>query len=122
MSAKDLYFQNITVSEHDNHTKSFKIKFPNVFTNYQLGSLRVEDQSFIDWDHYKFTLWQAQLNFVVFSASSVCGVSVQHMNAKKPVIRSIYDFHVYYHLRRILKILEIPLSYENRFKQHNNNP
>ena len=51
--------------------------------NYPLGAVRVEEQRFIDWDHYKFTLWQMQLNFVVFFASSACGVSVEHMNAKK---------------------------------------
>ena len=82
--------------------------------------MRVEDQRFIDWDHYKFTLWQTQLNFTVFFASSACGVSVEHMNAKKPMIRSTYGFHVYYHIRRILKILEIPLPYENSFNQYNN--
>ena len=36
------------------------------------------------------------------------------------MIRSIYHFHVYYHIRRILKILEIPLPYENSFNQYNN--
>ena len=36
------------------------------------------------------------------------------------MIRSIYRFHVYYHIRRILKILEIPLPYENSFNQYNN--
>ena len=82
--------------------------------------MRVEDQRFRDWDHYKFTIWQLQLNFVVFCASSACGVSFEHLNAKEPVIRSIYCFHVYYHIRRILKILEIPLPYENTFNQYNN--
>ena len=43
--------------------------------------MRVEDQRFKDWDHYKFTIWQLQLNFVVFCASSACGVSVEHLNA-----------------------------------------
>ena len=38
----------------------------------------------------------------------------------EPMIRSIYRFHVYYHIRRILKILEIPLPYENSFNQYNN--
>ena len=61
-----------------------------------------------------------QLNFAVFCASSACGVSVEHLNAKEPMIRSIYHFHVYYHIRRILKILEIPLPYENSFNQYNN--
>ena len=99
---------------------SFQVKFPNVFTNYPLGAVRVEDQKFKDWDHYKFTIWQSQLNFAVFCASSACGVSVKHLNAKEPMIRSIYRFHVYYHIRRILKILEIPLPYENSFNQYNN--
>ena len=108
------------MAEHDGHSDSFQVKFPNVFTNYPLGAVRVEDQRFKDWDHYKFTIWQSQLNFVVFCASSACGVSVEHLNAKEPMIRSIYCFHVYCHIRRILKILEIPLPYENSFNQYNN--
>ena len=120
ITAKDLYIQNVTVAENDGHSDSFQVKFPNVFTNYPLGAVRVEDQKFKDWDHYKLTLWQSQLNFTVFCASSACGVSVEHLNAKEPMIRSIYRFHVYYHIRRILKILEIPLPYENSFNQYNN--
>ena len=120
IGSKDLYIQNITVSEHDKHSESFQIKFPNVFTNYLLGAVRVEDQKFKDWDHYKFTIWQSQLNLAVFCASSACGVSVEHLKAKEPMIRSIYRFHVDYHNRRILKILEIPLPYENSFNQYNN--
>ena len=135
ITANGFYIQNITVAEHD----SFQIKFPNVFTNYPLGAVRVEDQRFKDWDHYKFTLWQSQWNSVVFCASSACGVSVEHLKAKAPMIISIYHFHikavtscsihkkkkeksihVYYHIRRILKILEIPLPYENSFNQYNN--
>ena len=121
ITAKDLYIQNVTVAEHDGgHSDSFQVKFPNVFTNYPLGAVRVEDQKFKDWDHYKFTIWQSQLNFAVFCASSACGVSVEHLNAKEPMIRSIYRFHVYYHIRRILKILEIPLPYKNSFNQYSN--
>ena len=117
ITAKDLYILNITVAEHDDgHSDSFQIKFPNVFTNYLLGAVRVEDQRFKDWDHYKFTLWQSQLNSIVFCASSACGVSVKHLNTKKPMIRSIYRFHVYYHIRKISKMLEIPLPYENSLK------
>ena len=120
ITAKDLYIQNITVAENDGHSDSFQVKFPNVFTNYPLGAVRVEGQKFKDWNQYKFTLWQSQLNFAVFCASSACGVSVEHLSAKEPMIRSIYRFHVYYHIRRILKILEIPLPYENSFNQYNN--
>ena len=48
MNAEDLYIQNTTVAEHDGHSDGFQIKFPNVFTNYQLGAVRVEDQRFKD--------------------------------------------------------------------------
>ena len=102
MSAKDLYISNIIVVEHDGHSDSFQVRFPSVFVNYTLGAVRVEDRRFKDWDHYKFTLWQMQLNFAVFCASSACGVSVEYMNAKEPIIRSVYRFHVYYHIRRVI--------------------
>ena len=115
ITAKDLCIQNITVSEHDGHSDSFQVKFPNVFTHYLNNAVRVEDQKFKDWDHYKFTLWQSQLNFAVFCASSACGVSVEHLNAEEPMIRNIYRFHVYYQIRRILNRIEIPLPYENSF-------
>ena len=106
ITAEDLCIQNITVAEHDSHSDSFQVKFPNVFTNYPLGAVRVEDQRFKDWNHYKLNLWQLQLNFTVFCASSACGVSAEHLSANKPMIRSIYRFHVYYHIRRILKYLK----------------
>ena len=115
-----MYIQNITVAEHNGHSDSFQVKFPNVFTNYLLFTVRVEDQRFKDWEDYKFTLWQSQLNFSVFCGSSACGVSVEYLNANRPLLRSLYHFHVYYHIRRILKILEIPLPYENSFNQYNN--
>ena len=66
ITAKDLYIQNITVSEHDGHSDSFQVKFPNVFMNYPLGAVRVEDHRFKDWDQYKFTIWQSQLNLQSF--------------------------------------------------------
>ena len=62
-SAKDLYFQNIAVEEYDSHSDSFQVKFPNVFTNYPLGAVRVEGRSFIDWDHHKFTLFANAIEF-----------------------------------------------------------
>ena len=121
ITAKHLHIQNITVAEHNSgHSDTLQVKFPNVFISYPLGAVRVEDQRFKDWDHYKFILWQSQLNFAVFCASSACGVSVKHLNAKKPMIKSMYRFHVYYHIRRILKILEISLPYENSFNQYSN--
>ena len=45
---------------------------------------------------------------------------MEHLDAKEPMIRSIYRFHVFYYIRKILKIPEIPLPYENSFNQYNN--
>ena len=37
------------MAEHNSgHSDSFQVKFPNVFTNYPLGAVRVEDQKFKD--------------------------------------------------------------------------
>ena len=91
----------------------FKLNFQTFFKLY-------EWRNEIDWDHYKLTLWQTQLIFVVFCASSDCDLSLEHMNAKKPVIRRIYHFHVYYRTRRILKIPRFPLPYENSSNRYNN--
>ena len=66
-------------------------------------------------------LWQTQLNFAVFCASSACGVSSAHLNyTKHPMIRSVYRFHVYYHVRRVLKRLQVPLPHETCFNAADN--
>ena len=57
----------------------------------------------------------------MFCASSACGVSSEHLNyTKHPMIRSVYRFHVYYHLRRILKKLQVPLPHETSFNAADN--
>ena len=56
----------------------------------------------------------------ILCIQGACGVSVEHLNAKKPMIRSIYRFHVYYYIRRMLNSLKIPLPYENSFNKYNN--
>ena len=66
-------------------------------------------------------LWQTQLNFAVWCASSACGVSSAHLNyTKHPMIRSVYCFHIYYHVRRILKKLQVPLPHETSFNAADN--
>ena len=45
ITAKDLYIQNITVSEHDGHSDSFQVKFPNIFTHYPNSAVRVRTKN-----------------------------------------------------------------------------
>ena len=53
--------------------------------------------------------------------SSACGVSSAHLNYKKdPMIRAVYCFHVYYQVRRVLKILQTLLPHETGFNAADN--
>ena len=75
--------------------------------------MRVGNKSWTTWNKDRLRLWQTQLNFVVFCTSSACKVSSKHLNYKKhSMVRALYRFHVYYHLRRILKRLQIPLPHK----------
>ena len=66
-------------------------------------------------------LWQTQLNFAVWCTSSACGVSSAHLNYKKhPMIRSVYRFHVYYHVRQVLKRLQTRFPHGPSFNTADN--
>ena len=117
LSGKDLYKQMIAVSNRD----TFPARFPNIFVDYTLGQMCVVDNLWMNWNKAPMQLWQAQLNFAVWCASSSCGVSSAHLNYKKhPMIRLVYRFHVYYHVRRVLKRLQAPLPHETSFNAADN--
>ena len=98
ISGKDLYKQTIVVSAGTHDT--FPARFPNIFVDYPLGQMRVGDKLCTNRNKTPLKLWQTQLNYAVFCASSACGVSSAHLNyTKHPMIRSVYRFHVYYHVR-----------------------
>ena len=125
LTAKDLYEQQIVVSvkgaDSFDADDQFTANFPNIFTNYVIGSMRVESPLFQNWLHEPMKLWQTQLNFAVFCTSSACGVSSDHLNYKKhSLVRSVYRFHVYYHIRRVLKRLQVVLPHETNFNPADN--
>ena len=119
LSGKDLYKQTIVVSAMENDT--FPVRFLNIFVDYLLGQMRVGGKLWTNWNKAPMRLWQTQLKFAVWCTSSACGVSSAHLNYKKhPMIRSVYRFHVYYHVRRILKRLQTPLPHETGFNAADN--
>ena len=59
------------------------------------------DKSWTNWKKAPLGQWQMQLNFAMWCASSACGISSE----QHPMP---YRFHVYYHVRRILKRLQVP--------------
>ena len=98
-----------------------KDRFPNIFVDYLLGQMRVGDKLWTHWNKVLMRLRQTQLNFAVWCASSACGVSSVHLNyTKHPMIRAVYHFHVYYHVRRVLKRLQVPLPHESSFNTSDN--
>ena len=111
---KDLYKQTIVMSALENDT--FPARFLNIFVEYPLGQMRVGDKLWNNWNKAPMRLWQTQLNYAVFCASSACGIRSAHLYyTKHPMIRSFYRFQVYYHMRRILKKLRTPLPHETGF-------
>ena len=107
----------IVVSDRD----TFPARFPNIFVDYPLGQTHVGDKLWTHWNKAPLKLWQTQLNFAVWCASSTCGVSSVHLNyTKHPMIRAVYHFHIYYHVGRILKRLQTPLPYGPGFNAADN--
>ena len=58
---------------------------------------------------------------MVFCTSNACAVSSEHLNYKRhSMVKLLYRFHVYYHVRQVLKRLQVPLPYESGFNAANN--
>ena len=120
LSGKDLYKHTIVVSARS-HNDTFPARFPNIFVDYPLGQMHVGDKLWKNWNKALLKLWQTQLNYAVFCALSACRVSLAHLSyTKHPMIRSVYHFHVYYHVRRVLKKLRVPLPHETGFNAADN--
>ena len=131
LSGKDLYKKTIVVSSRTHGTPegswaqrahdTFLARFLNIFVDYPLGQMHVGDKLWTNWNKAPLRLWQTQLIFAVFCALSACGVSSAHLNyTKHPMIRSVYRFHVYYHMRRILQKLQVPLPHKTGFNAADN--
>ena len=116
LSGKDLYNQTIVVSSDD----TFPTRFPNIFVDYPLGEMRIGNKSWTNSNGAPLRLWQTQLNFVMWCASSACGVSSEHLNYKKhSIVGLLYPFHLYYHVRQFLK-RQVPLPHEAGFNAADN--
>ena len=117
LSGKDLYKQTIVVSDRG----TFPVRFPNIFVDYPLGQMGVGGKLWTNWNKAPMRLWQTRLNFAVWCTSSACGVSSVHLNyTKDPMIRSVYHFHLYYHVRPVLKKLQTPLPHKTGFNAADN--
>ena len=69
LSGKDLYKQTIVVSARD----SLPVRSPNTFVDYPLGSMKVGDRLWTNWNKAPLRLWQTQLNFAVWCTQVLAG-------------------------------------------------
>ena len=75
--------------------------------------------------HYTFKgdilkFWPTFVNFAVYEATSMLGISKEHLNHKNHYIRAIFRFHVVYHVLRIATIMQVKLPGDDGFNFINN--
>ena len=65
-------------------------------------------------------MYRCQLNFAMFAATSTLGISWQHLNHPNLLVRAVYRFHVYFHVRLKMHGLSISLAHEDGFSKVKN--
>ena len=120
---------------------SVKIQLLNIFKDYHIvAKPSTTSEGYNEWSlsntlwmkfynshgKYKpelseyFHMCRCHLHFTLFCATSALGISWQHFNHPNLLVRSVYRFHVYFHVRLILHDLGIPLPHEDSFSKVKN--
>ena len=111
-----LVHQTITIKPK----RSFDVRLPNIWIKYKLPQVK-KAEIYDNWIANQMQFWQNQLNFAIWCATTGCGVSkLDHLRNKDPMIRSVFRFHTYYQIRRILSEMECPLPSDQSFNEMNN--
>ena len=97
----------------------FEVNYQNIFNNYILTIS--SDDLVVAWNSNQMQFWQNQLNFATWCATTGCGVSFKdHLNNNTPMLRSLYRFHIYYQIRRILDEMQVPLPQDDSWNPKSN--
>ena len=67
-----------------------------------------------------FDMYWCQSNLAMFCSTSALGISWLHLNHPNLLVRSVYRFHVYFHVRLILHDLGVSLPQEDVFSKFKN--
>ena len=109
----------------DNKGRHFKALFQDVFADYQnpplTGDVEMANKAWNIWKSIPFDWWQYQLNFTLWCVTAGCGISFEdRLQAKDPLLASLYWFHVYYTTRRLLEELHITLPEDESHSWYQN--
>jgi len=108
-----------TLKIYVDEEQSFVARNLNVFSNYVLTFHNIE--MIEKWrNSCNMSFFQNQLNFAVWCASGGCGVSTEHLNTSHNLLSSVFKFHIYYQVRRILQEMSCPIPGESIFNSTNN--
>ena len=113
-----------------NDRQCVNLKFPDIFEDYNI--VRNKDEWKLSnteaaqlhgrpprLDEY-FHFYRCQLNFAIYCATFALGISKEHLKNGNELLKSIYRFHTYYHIRRIFKILVSSTPNQDQFVKWNN--
>ena len=114
-----------------NKNQYIDLKFPDVFEDYKI--VRYQDEWKISYElgeqlvHGRlpklgdyFHFYRCQINFAIHCSTSALGISKKHLTEGSALLQSIYKFHVYYHIRRIFKLMDSPMPNQDQFIKWNN--
>ena len=132
ITGKELTRLEIVVRDDNEKSESFSLKLPDSIFDLGVYKYLKDGDPFVtsegyrsarssyNFQHEPMALWEVQLNFATHCATSGLGVSTDHLNAKQPLVKALYRFHTYYHVRRILKRMSVPTPSEEGFNKYNN--
>jgi len=132
ITGKDLTQSHIIVQDNGEKSDGFDVKLPDAVFDLDVYKYLVKGDFYETDEGYTTSkssyntaydpmkLWETQLNFAVHCATSGLGISTEHLNAKEPLVKALYRFHAYYHIRRILKRMLVPTPGEEGFDRYNN--
>ena len=132
ITREDLTQLEIVVRDDNEKSESFSIKVPDSIFDLRVYKYLKDGDPFVtsegyhsarsayNFQHEPMALWEVQLNFATHCATSGLGVSTEHLNSEQPLVKALYRFHAYNHVRRILKRMLTPLPRTEGFDKYNN--
>jgi len=111
-----LILQNIVITATG---KGFHVKLPNIFEKYKLP--KVKSNAIVKrWYTDCMAFWQNQLHFAIWCSTTGCGVDYNNHLKADSLTGSLFKFHVYYQIRRILFEIKAPLPQNSSWNAYNN--
>ena len=112
MTCKDIleaHIQVVIPEKVSDGQGDFTAEVEDIFDHYRLPHISSE-KMLNRWHQSPMDFYQNQVNLAVWLATSGCGVSWRdHLDIDRPLARSVFRFHIYYQVRRILEDLQAPL-------------